>query len=99
MRIAIILSSLLFVTAASTQAAPNLCPPSGPPEKPVNSEDFNPGLGGEIGLNDDFHDDIDEPFDHPGAVISMFTRQLAQDDEPGAINLVPQIVGRDCPEL
>ena len=100
MRMAFLLASALLLAApVPAQAAPNVCPPAGPPEKPVNSEDFNPGLGGAIGLNDDFHDDIDDPFDHPGAVISTLTRELAQDDQPGAINLLPPIAGRDCPGL
>ena len=100
MRIALLLSSALLLGApVSVQAAGNACPPAGPPEQPVTSEDLNPGLGGEIGLNDDFHDDIWEPFDQPGVVISTYTRELAQDDQKGAIDLVPQVVGRDCPEL
>jgi hypothetical protein len=99
MRTALLLSAVAIATPLSAQAAPNACSAFAPPERPVNSEDFNPGLGGELGLNDDFHDDIWEPFDEPGVVISTLTRELAQDDEAGAINLVPQIAGLDCSEL
>ena len=100
MRISLLLSSILLVAASvPAQAAPNACSTAAPPEKPVNSEDFNAGLGGEIGLNDDFHDDIWEPFDEPGVVISTLTRELAQDGEPGAIDLVPQVAGLDCSEF
>jgi len=99
MRTALLLSAALIASPFSAQAAPNACSASAPPEKPVNTEDFNPGLGGELGLNDDFHDDIWEPFDEPGVIISIFTRELAQDDERGAINLVPEIVGLDCSVL
>jgi len=82
-----------FNSPASGQ--PGVCRPTAP-GKPVNTEDFNPGLGGELGLNDDFHDDIDEPFDDPGGVISEFSRGLAQDGEPGGVQVLKDIVGNDC---
>jgi hypothetical protein len=89
---------LLTTASAPLAAAPpeDVCSPAGPPERPVNSEDNNPGLGRELGLNDDFFDDIEEPFDDPGAVISEFSRTLAQDDEPGGVHVLKDFVGRDC---
>ena len=96
MRVLISLCALVVAASLPTQANAQSCSGAAPPTRPVNSEDFNPGLGGELGLNDDFHDDIAEPFDEPGRVISTLTRELARDDERGGINLLRPIVGLDC---
>jgi hypothetical protein len=95
-RTAILLTSVLLAATPLAAAPADVCRPAGPPQKPVNSEDFNPGLGGAIGLNDDFHDDLEDPFDHPGAVISDLSRTFAQDDEPGGVHILKDVAGRDC---
>ena len=96
MRVSLFLCALVVATPMPAHANAQSCAGAAPPTRPVNSEDFNPGLGGELGLNDDFHDDIVEPFDDPGFVISTLTRERAKDEERGGINLLRPIVGLDC---
>ena len=53
----IILAALLLAlpSTANSQTAVAQCRPSAP-QHPTNSEDYNPGLGGALGLNDDRED-------------------------------------------
>jgi len=87
--------AITLATSSGAQAQP-YCTPDGPPTKPVNSEDYNPGYGGSAGLNDDFHDDLSDPLDAPGTVISVYTRDAAQDEIHGGVHLLRDLIGNDC---
>lgn len=75
--------------------APNVCSAFAKPTGPLNSEEYNRGLGGYFGLNDDFHDDLSDPLDLPGEVISTLTREMAQDGVPG-VTLLQDLAGLNC---
>ena len=100
MRILTTLVALAVSASAAAQNnthAPNACSAFAKPTGPLNSEDYNRGFGGATGLNDDFHDDFADPLDVPGAVISILTREMAQDGEPG-VTLLKDFVGLNCEE-
>ena len=98
MRTMITLVALSISASAAAQGAPhapNACSAFAKPIGPLNSEDYNRGFGRATGLNDDFHDDLSDPLDVPGAVISSLTREMAQDGEPG-VTLLKDVVGLNC---
>jgi hypothetical protein len=89
----IVLAALLVAlpSTANSQSAEAPCRPSAP-QHPTNSEDYNPGLGGALGLNDD-HEDV-HPF---GALLSeYYIAPLAQSGQPGAASYVGYVTGNDC---
>ena len=89
----IILAALLLAlpSMANSQAADTQCRPSAP-EHPTNSEDYNPGLGGALGLNDD-REDV-HPF---GALLSeYYIVPLARSGQPGDASYVGYVTGNDC---
>ena len=88
--LSIAFSSLLI--ASPVAAAPgDVCRPT-QPEQPVNSEDYNPGLGGALGLNDD-REDV-HPF---GALYTeYYLLDLAQNGEPGDASYLGTQTGNDC---
>ena len=86
----------LPTTPAAAQGGPPVCQPGHPTDP--NSEEGNPGFGGTTGLNDDFHDEFDDPLDHPGQVIGPANREAAQSGEPGGNHLLQDLVGNDCPK-
>jgi hypothetical protein len=96
MRTAILVTASLTAMPAAAQNAPATCRVAAPPSQPVNSEDYNPGFGAAVGLNDDFHDDFIDPLDRPGAVIGDLSRQAAQDDDAGGVHLLRDFVGLHC---
>ena len=76
-------------TEAAAQA--DVCRPDRP-ERPVNNEDNNPGLGSALGLNDDMEDV--HPF---GRNLSSFLIvPLAQEGPPGSASYVGTQTGNDC---
>ena len=78
---------------ASAQGRPaDHCTPTSPPLDP-GTEDTNPGAGGRLGLNQDYHDD-----GHPyfGEILSDFQVAWAQDDVKGNETLLAHTVGNDC---
>ena len=91
------LSAASASASATTQAGPPTCHPVTPPADP-NSTDGNPGYGGTAGLNSDFHDEFDDPLDHPGQVIGPLNREVAQSGAPGGNHLLQDGVGNDCPK-
>ena len=68
------------------------CTPTSPPVDP-GEEDTNPGAGGRLGLNEDYHAD-----GHPyfGEILSEFQVGWAQDDIAGNETLIAHTVGNDC---
>ena len=68
------------------------------PDRPVDAgtEDGNPGYGATAGLNDDFHNDEEDPLDHPGQVIGRVTSEVAQGERDGGVHLLQDGVGNDC---
>ena len=98
MRTMIILVALSITASAGAQNlphAPSVCSAVAKPTGPLNSEEYNRGFGGATGLNDDFHDDLSDPLDLPGAVISTLTHEQAQDGQPG-MTLLKDFVGLNC---
>jgi hypothetical protein len=95
----IIVAAMLAAMAAPAGAADHpadtaLCTPTAPPAD-AGSEDGNPGAGGRLGLNQDFHD---EDF-RLGAVLNEVVRQLASDGAPGDARFFSLTVGNDCRNL
>lgn len=85
------LNLLIFSAAASLNPSPHDVCHGNPVSPPVGQfGHYVPGFGRVTGLNDDFHDDIEDPGDVPGSVISVVARD-------GGIQLLPANVGADCP--
>jgi hypothetical protein len=83
----------LIAAAGASMAAPHTpdtC--HGQPEAPPFTEygHYVPGLGRATGRNDDFHDDLEDPLDVPGRVLSGAARG-------GEIQQLTSFVGLDCP--
>jgi hypothetical protein len=78
------------VASLTAQGAHDQC--HGEPNAPPFNEfgHYVPGFGRSTGLNDDFHDNIEDPLDVPGAVISG----AAQQEQ---IQQLTSVVGLDCP--
>jgi hypothetical protein len=79
--------------SVSAQGRPDdFCTPTSPPVDP-SLKDTNPGAGGRLGLNEDFHED-----GHPyfGENLSDFQVAWAQDDIAGNETLIAHTVGNDC---
>jgi hypothetical protein len=68
------------------------CTPTSPPVDP-GTEDTNPGAGGRLGLNQDYHDD-GRP--HFGEILSDFQVAWAQDGVKGNETFLAHTVGNDC---
>jgi hypothetical protein len=84
-----VLEVLIAAALASSQAQ-DQChgQPSAPPFDEYGH--YVPGLGRSTGLNDDFHDELADPLDHPGDVISVIA-------QGGEIQQLTSFVGLDCP--
>ena len=91
MRIAVLSALAIAFSSApvSSQGYGQVCTPDGPPDRPVGSEDNNPGAG--IGLNDDLTGrDV-------GRAISEAARiREAETGPPVVRDIVRDEVGNDC---
>jgi hypothetical protein len=78
--------------AAARGQPVDFCTPTAPPVDP-GTTDYNPGAGGRLGLNSDYHED-----GHPyfGEILSKFQVAWAQDDVRGNETLIAHTVGNDC---
>jgi hypothetical protein len=95
-RIIVSLAAAACVVGSSTPATAagrpaDVCTPTRPTDP--SSTDDNPGAGGRLGLNEDYHED-----GHPyfGEIYSDYQKASAQDDIAGNETLLAHTVGNDC---